>query len=255
MKLIKIKNSIFYLLILGIIMTGCIDNVTDASDDHDDDGPLTANLTLSDDHVHTLSEITYIVKVSDDHGNVVTDLETVEVQRKAHGADDWRSTELELSGDVYTGSYTFMSSGEYDLRVTGMRHGSEEMEVMHEMADHFNVGRAHVEEGDYRIEYEHFPGHMHEGDQAEVKFWIFEKEKDESGERPPVSGLDELHIHCTNPNETEEHHTSVMEEEAGEYVADHTFMGGGKAHMGIHFTDSEGTVIEAEFNFEVSHRH
>lgn len=254
MKFLKIKNSIFWLVILGVTMTGCKDNGTNATDDHEE--KLTATLTLSDDHVHTLSEITYTVEVTDDHGNVVTDLEIVEVQRKGHGADDWRGTELELSGNVFTGSYTFMSSGEYDLRVAGMTHDSEEMEVLYEMDDHFNVGRAHVVEGNYRIEYEHFPGHMHEGDQAEVKFWVFESEEDASGERPPVSNLEELHIHGDNPDGSTEHHDeTVHEEEDGIYVTDHTFMGGGEAHMGMHFTDSLGTEIEAEFSFEVSHGH
>lgn len=252
MKALKISHLIWTTIILAIILTGCIDNATNA---HEEDGPLTAELTISSDHVHTLSEITYTAKVTDQHGNVVTDLETVEVQRKAHGENEWRGTELELSGNVYTGSYTFMSSGEHDIRVVGIRHDSEEMEVMHEMDDHFNVGRAHVEEGNYRIEYEHFPGHMHEGETANAKFWVFEKDKDESGVRPTITGLEELHIHCANPNGTEEHHTSVMEAEAGMYVTEHTFMGGGKAHMKIHFPDDNGTEIEAEFTFDVAHGH
>lgn len=256
MKTKTLSHAIGFLLILTIITTGCIDNSTDAIDEHDETGPLTAEFTISDEHAHTLSELTYTAKVTDDHGNVITDLETVEVQRKGHGENEWSGTELELSGDVYTGTYTFMNSGEYDLRVAGMRHGSEQMEVIHEMSDHFEVGRAHEEIGAYRIEYEHYPGHMHEGESAQVKFWVFEKEADASGERPPVSDLD-VDVHCTNPDGTEEHHNAnaVQEEEPGVYVSNHTFMGGGQASMGMHFTGAEGSDIEAEFSFDVAHGH
>lgn len=252
MKALKKSHVVWTMIIPAIILTGCLDNATDP---HDEDGPLTAELTISPDHVHTLSEINYTVKVTDQNGNIVADLETIEVQRKVHGESEWRGTELELSGNEYTGSYTFMSSGEYDIRVAGLRHGSDQMEVMYEMGEHFNVGRAHVNAENYRIEYEHFPGHMHEGDNADIKFWVFEKDEDVSGVRPPVSGLENIHIHCGNPDGTEEHHTSVEEAETGVYVTGHTFMGAGEAHMKIHFPGEGGTEIEAEFTFEVAHGH
>lgn len=248
------KSIMSYITILVLILfTGCSDNPVEV---HEDEEPLTAELTISEDHIHTLSEITYTVRVTDHHGDVVTDLETVEVQRKGHGETEWRGTELTLSGEVYTGTYTFNSSGEYDLRVAGVRSGGTEMEVMYEMQEHMEVGRAHAEVGNYRIEYENFPGHVHDGEQATVKFWVSESERDASGERPPVTGLD-LHIHCENPDGTNEHHdeTLVTEESEGVYVADHTFAGGGEAHMATHFTAPDNTEIEADFHLHISHGH
>lgn len=248
------KAILTYLFIpILILFTGCSDNPVEV---HEDEGPLTAELTISDDHVHTLSEITYTVQVTDHHGDIVTDLESVEVQRKGHDDTEWRGTELTLSGNVYTGIYTFNSSGEYDLRVAGIRNEGTEMEVMYEMPEHMQVGRAHQEVGNYRIEYENFPGHVHEGETATVKFWVYESEKDASGNRPAVTGLD-LHIHCGNPDGTDEHHDSSMvtEESEGVYAADHTFDGGGEAHMATHFTAPENSEIEADFHLHIAHGH
>lgn len=237
-------------LLLLILFTGCKDNPVDVQEDT----TLTAELTLSSDHVHTLSEITYTVTITNSNGEAVTDMETVEVQRKGHGDEEWSSTELTQSGSQYTADYTFNSSGEYDLRVTGVRQEGQQMEVLYEMEDHFEVGRAHEEVGDYRIEYENFPGHMHEGETGTIKFWVYEKEENDSGNRPPVSGLS-AHIHCNNPDGTDEHHSAVAEEETGIYVTDHTFTSSGEAHMGFHFDAPDNTKIEADFHIQVSGGH
>lgn len=248
------KTFLSYMLMLIVVLfTGCKDNPVEI---HEDDGnePFTAELTISDDHIHTLSEITYTVKITDHHGETVTNMEAVEVQRKGHDDTEWRGTELTLAGEVYTGTYTFNSSGEYDLRVAGIRHGGTEMEVMHEMEDHMEVARAHVETGNYRIEYENFPGHIHDGETATVKFWIYEAEKDASGVRPPITGLG-IHIHCNNPDGSNEHHDTVTEESAGIYMAEHTFLGGGEAQMGMHFTAPDNNEVEAEFHLHIAHGH
>lgn len=248
------KTILTYIFMMVVVLfTGCKDNPVEVHVDEGDES-LTAELTISDDHIHTLSEITYTVKITDHHGETITNMETVEVQRKGHDDTEWRGTELTLSAGVYTGSYTFNSSGEYDLRVAGIRHGGTEMEVMHEMEGHMEVARAHVNSGDYRIEYESFPGHIHDGETATVKFWIYEAEKDASGARPAVTGL-APHIHCTNPDGSNEHHDVITEESAGIYTVDHTFVGGGEAHMGTHFMAPDNTAVEAEFHLHVSHGH
>ncbi len=243
-------NSIIMITALVFGLTAC-----GIFDSGSDDGPLTAELNISTGHIHTLSEITYTVLVKNQHGVIVTDMETVEVQRKAHGETDWSGTELTLSGEIYTGTYTFNSSGEYDVRVAGIRHGGSEMEVMHEMDDHMHVGRTHEVVGNYRIEYEHFPGHVHEGENATVKFWVYDNEEDADGNRPPATGLLDVHIHCSNPDGTTEHHTEVTVESEGVYVDEHTFSGAGKARMGIHFTAPDNSEIEAEFHLHVAHGH
>ena len=248
------KAPLSYMLMIAFILfTGCKDNPVEVLDS----APLTAELTISDDHIHTLSEITYTVTVTDQNGNILTDMETVEVQRKGHDATEWRGTELTLSGSVYTGTYTFNSSGEYDLRVAGIRHGGTEMEVMYEMPEHMSVARTHEVFGNYRIEYENYPGHIHDGDAITTKFWVLEPDRDPAtGERAPITGLN-LHIHCQNADGTTEHHdeNAVTEESAGVYVADHTFIGAGDAVMGMHFTDPNNSEIEAAFTVHVAHAH
>lgn len=247
------KTILSLLFIAGFILfTGCKDNAVKVQEDD----TLTAELTISTDHIHTLSEITYTVKVTDSNGNIVTNLETVQVERKGHGSDTWRGTDLTLSGNTYTGTYTFSSSGEYDIRVSGIASGESNPRIMYEMEEHLNVARAHENVGDYRIEYENFPGHVHNGDEVTVKFWVSEAEKDASGNRPPVTGLD-LHIHCTNPDNTTEHHdmTAVTEESSGVYITDHIFIGHGEAMMGMHFTAPDNTEIKAEFHMHVAAGH
>lgn len=216
-------------------------------------GDVTVELELSSDHVHTLSEITYTVTVRDHTGAYLTDFDSLTVERKAHGSDTWRATELALTGTSYTGTYTFASSGEYDLRVSGQRHGESEMAVLHEMAEHMEVGRAHeVLNEQYRVEVETFPGHLHEGDEAEVKFWVLEPDPNAEGIRPPISGLTNLQIHCVD----EMHTADITEESPGVYVVQHTFAEVGETHLGLHVMHGDGSMMgEAEFTTHVVHGH
>ncbi len=89
-----LRRHLSGILALGLIAGACSDNPV-AVEEHDE--TLTAELTLSADHVHTLSEISFTVVVRDHHGEAVTDLEAVTVDRLAEGGDTWRSTDLALS--------------------------------------------------------------------------------------------------------------------------------------------------------------
>lgn len=215
---------------------------------------LTVLLEVSPDHIHIWqTEVTFTVSAIDEHGNAVTDFDTIRVERKAHGDETWRAVELEREGDVYVGNYVFASSGDYDLRVAGMRHGDHEMMVLHEMSEHFHVARAHVEAAGYRVEFETFPGHLHEGDEATVRFWMMEAEADEDGERAPITGIS-AEVHCLESGGVEEHHHAV-ETEPGLYEADHHVQEAGPMHVGLHFTAQDGTEIEAALEIEIAHGH
>lgn len=212
-------------------------------------GSMVVELTMSTDHVHTLSEITFTVSVTQD-GVPVTDFEMIEVQRLAAGSDTWRGTELTLSGDVYTGTYTFASSGEYQLRVAALHHGATEMEVLIEEHDPLHVGRAHEVVGDYRVEFESDPGHLHEGDVATLQFWVLTAEADADGERHPVEGLHHLIAHCVD----DEH--EPVEVEPGLYTAPHEFVEAGEFHVGLHIMNHDGGMVgEASFTGHVAHAH
>lgn len=218
------------------------------------EGELSVTLTLSSAHVHTLSEITFTVAVTDGHGNPVTDFDTLRVERLAEGSTTWRGTDLALMGHDYMGTYTFMSSGDYELRVSGMRHGEHAMQEMHHMAEHLHVGRAHVETGGYRVEFESFPGHIHEGDTPTLTFWVMEADADPvTGERAPISGLAAT-IVCGDPSGTPETHQNV-ETEPGVYAANHTFGTAGDAAATIQFTGADANPAEAGFQFPVAHAH
>lgn len=204
-------------------------------------------------HIHTLNEITFTATIRNSSGSPVTDFETVEVERRAAGSDTWRGTELTRSGDSYTGTYTFNSSGEYDIRVSGLRPGGSEPMVLQEMDHPAHVVRDHAYiDETYRVEVETFPGHLHEGDEAQVKFWVLEPEPNTDGIRPPISGLTNLRIHCVD----ETHTADITEESPGVYVVQHTFAAAGEAHLGLHVMSPDGTMMgEAQFTTHVVHGH
>lgn len=233
-------------LLAPLALAACADNPMVVEE-------LSVQLELSSGHVHTLSELGFTVTVTNQYGTPITDFETIQVERRAHGSDTWRGTELTLAGTSYTGTYMFNSSGEYDLRVSGQRHGQAAMSVLHEMGEHMEVARAHaVVNEQYRIEVETFPGHLHEGDEAEVRFWVLDPDRNAEGIRPPITGLTNLRLHCVD----EMHSTGITEVEAGVYMVTHTFAEAGEAHLGLHLMNPDGSPMgEAEFTTHVAHGH
>jgi len=250
------------IVLLPVFLSGCFDNPTTPaldSDGHDDDdhadptSALIVNLELSSSHVHILSELTFTATVTDHDGQVVTDFDTLRVERKAEEDDTWRSIDLELQGTSYVGTYTFASSGAYEIRVAGRRPHDEAAVLMYEMHEMLHAARAHGELAAYRVEFESFPGHIHTGEVAAVRFWIMEPEKNENDVRPPITGLTALQVHCLTESGAEELH-AVTEIEPGVYEADHEFLEAGHFHAGLHM-DMNGETHEAAFDLNIAHGH
>lgn len=215
---------------------------------------FSVQLDITPHHVHILqTEVTFTVTITDHHGQQVTDFETLQVERLLEGTETWRGTDLTLKGEVYTGTYTFTTSGDYHLRVAGTKHGQAEPVVLYEHPQHLHVVSAHTEAGGYRVEFESFPGHIHEGDTSTMRFWVMEVEKDEAGNRSPITGL-ASEIRCTEASGAEQEYETV-ESEGGVYEADHTFTEVGEAHIALHFTGADGQPAEAEFHLHVVHAH
>lgn len=235
------------MLLIPLLLLACDDNPTAPSEE------LTVELTMSPDHVHILqSVVTFTVEVRDSRGRLFTDFEAVQVERRQSGSDTWRGIELALQGDVYEGTYTFSSSGEYELRVTGVRAGEAEARVLYTAAEMLHVARAHAEVGGLRVEFETFPGHIHEGDNAALRFWVMEPDRVD-GERPPIIGL-AGQIHCVEAGGAEDLMTTV-EIEPGVYEAEHLFASAGGSHVGLHFVAPDNSTAEAAFDVEVVHGH
>lgn len=256
------------ILLLPAFITACAENPTspatgggggdDGGDDHaDPTSDLVVDLQLSSSHVHILSELTLTATVTDHHGEAVTDFDSLVVERKAADSDTWRAINLELQGDSYVGAYTFASSGDYDLRVAGRRPHDAAMVQMHQMTEtspmHLSAVRAHGDLGPYRVEFESFPGHIHTGEVATVRFWVMEAEADADGNRAPITGLTDAQIHCVDSADVEELH-DVTEVEPGVYEADHEFLEAGHFHAGIHKT-IDGESHEAAFELNIAHGH
>ena len=231
------------------LVVACTSNPSAPSqDDGDHDHELSAELTLSSDHVHTLSELTFTVTVTDDHGEVVTDLDNVAVERLSEGSDTWRGTDLSLEGTSWTGTYSFSSSGSYELRVAVLEPGATEPEIIYSAPELLEVARAHVELDGMRVEFETFPGHVHEGETATITFWVMEPERNAEGVRPPMSNLD-VTILCTESDGAYEEHVAA-ETEPGVYTAEHSFVAAEDFVAGVRIG-----ATEAEFEMHVAHGH
>ena len=246
----KLHKSVWGATALAVL-AACSSNPTQPV--HDDEGEAPeVTLTVSSEHVHTLTEMTFTVAIRDHHGTAMMDYEAVVLEYRLEGATEWRGTPMTASGDVFELPFTFFTSGEYELRVSGQPHGGA-MGVMYDRHDHLEVGRAHVEVADMRVEFETFPGHLHEGDEAAIRFWVLEKNADANGVRHPITGLTP-DIHCEEEAGFSEEH-AAHEEAPGVYEAHHTFTEAGDFHAAIHLTDSGGTPFEVEFHTHVAHGH
>lgn len=239
------------LVLIPVLLTACESNPVA----HDD--ALLAELTLSPDHAHTLSPVTMTVTVRNDHGTTVTAFDTLRVERLSEGATEWRTAaDLALSGSAFISEYTFASSGGHELRVRAMRTGHGEFEDVPLMGGgmtmHTNVGRAHTEAGGYRIEYENFPGHVHEGDEVAMRFWVLTPETDANGDRTPITGLDGT-IRCIEPEGAQESHDPTVVSD-GVYEALHTWQSAGEGQAQLSFTGPDGPA-EVTFPVHVAHTH
>jgi hypothetical protein len=148
-----------------------------------------------------------------------------------------------------------MSSGDYDLRVMVIRHGlteAEEVPLADPAMAMMHAARAHVVVDGVRFEFETFPGHIHEGDAAEAKFWIMEEDRGANGVRQPITGITG-EIVCEDPGGLHEQHTPI-ESEVGVYLAMHTWTEAGSGKAIFRFVDADDDVREAAFEFPVAHR-
>ena len=214
---------------------------------------LHAELEYSGDHLMTLTDIEFEVRVHGSDAGTFTDLSYIAVEFRLEGETEWRATELSLHADHFSAEKMFFTSGEYEARVVGQLTGSTESLTLYQSVEHLHVERIHQEVGEFIVEFETFPGHVHEGDEVEATFWILEASTDGHAHGHPVEGLTP-DIVCTDSDGATEEHVAHVHG-AGEYGADHTAIEAGTASFEIHFSDTGGTDHHAEFAVPVSHAH
>ena len=243
MKIYQLTLLTFSMLVLA----ACSENPV-APDDHE----LTVELSMSTEHVSTLTSIEFEVELLDHEGLRTTTVASMQVEYRLAGETDWRVAVLEQHEDHYKTEIMFMSSGEYDVRVTGDEHGEGHMDEMYVMAQALEVERIHQEIGGFIVELETFPGHVREGEEIEVNFYIMEEGGGHHGTMMP--GL-VTEIHCTGSDGAVEEHTGDEHEGPGIYTSHHTFTEAGEAKVEIHFEDASGLELHAEFHLPVAHGH
>ena len=236
------------------LLTGaaCVDNPVLAP--HDDHGEeLDVALTFSEQHLATLTELEIEVEITGHDGASYTDFIAVAVEFKLEGEESWVARELELHGSHFSAEHTFYSSGDYEARVVAQRHGADHSETIFERDGHLEVERIHKEVGEYRIEMETFPGHLHEGDEAEVKFWILEA-SDGQGSGHSIGGLT-ADIHLSHVASGDSMSYRAEEHTTGVYEAHHVFAEHGETEVMIEFEDEHGAHHTAAFRVHVDDSH
>ena len=211
---------------------------------------LTAELAITPDHVHTYENVvTFTVAVTDPNGDAVTDFDVLQVERRITGSGDaFRTMEATLSGDFYQVEHVFEASGEYDIRVTGLRASDTDLVVLHEEASPLHAVRAHAEAGGYRVEFGPDPGHIHEGDTSTIQFWILDETT-----RDPITGLtpDIFVVESVAGTTT----YAAAEGADGLYHAGHTFNEVGPLEIGIEYTGLDAQQHEWTVPVEIHHAH
>lgn len=228
-------------------LAGCGDETPTGADHNDDEFGFT--LTAAPEHFQTLSEVALTLDVRDHDGNAVMDFEEIHLETAIEESGDWDVVDLSPVGSVYEGTMVFHSAGEYEFRVMGMRHAGHEPGELHHVQQHFHVERAHADAGAYRVEYESFPGHVHEGDPVVLKFWVM----DEDAGGAPVTGLSPQ-IRCSE-SVGSPHAFATVETAPGVYEANHTVTEAGDTRVALLFDGAGGIPAEAEFEFHTSHEH
>jgi hypothetical protein len=214
---------------------------------------LTTALAIAPDHFHIYeTEGTFSVAVTDPDGEPVTDFEVMRLERRVVGTLSWSALELVLDGDLYVGKYTFEASGNYELRVSGMRSADEGLLVLYEADTPLSVVRAHADLGGRRLELENIPGHIHAGDQSQVTFWIMDPQRNGQGIRPPITGLATTIWVEVNGVRT---NYATLDWDPGVYAATHRFTAVGSAFVGIRFLGSDGQEHEWSMEIEVHPPH
>lgn len=226
--------------LLGVVLfAGCSDSPTDPGANGYATEDLTTQLAIAPSHLHTWEhETTFTVSVVDPADQPVIDFELIQLDRLREGTDTWMSLELALDGDAYVGTLVFEVSGDYDIRVTGIRPSDEELKVLHQLEQPVAVVPAHAHMGGYEVAFEAVPGHVHAGEESTLTFWFTEEA---AGGEHPAEGLSATIFVDVDGTETT---YPADEPDPGMYVADHLFDSVGPATVGVRFLDSDETERE-----------
>lgn len=251
------------LLAMVSLTTGCSDNPTGPPAEEG----LTFTLDTGVEEVETLTQVDFALTIRDGHGEMMTNYEELQLEQRLEGSTTWRAIPMTHDGSIFRGQHTFGTSGEYEVRVMGAEEHSDhahgagkfstaqsEMRELHHFQEHLHIHRTHHEMSDHRIEFESFPGHVHEGEQATFMFWVEDAHSEHShGEAEPTTGLD-AEIHCTESDGTI-HIMSASESAPGVYESDHTVEAPGMTKVALKFMSATSTPVVAEYQFEVAAGH
>jgi len=234
-------------------ITACDSSPTGPDGNGFDTVDLTAQLAVSPHHFHIWETTgTFTVTVVDPAGGAVTDFEVIRVEHRMVGTSVWRTFSLTQDGAFYVGTYVFESPGDYQLRVTGIRPMDQEMTILYEAPTPLEVVRAHANRGDFRIDFEAVPGHIHAGESATLNFWFAPAGVDHHVSPALATGLAPTILIDTGGSEGV---YTAEESESGRYTATHVFAATSDSlPVTVRFT-SQGTEYEYTVNIKIHAAH
>lgn len=225
-----------------LVFWGCQDSPTQVPDSG------TLSVSVAPDQVQTLSETSFHASYMNDSGGMMMGgLQMMQMEYRLEGTDTWMPVEMFPDTDGYDGTCIFTTSGDYEIRATGMMHGSDHMDDMYHMGDPLHVWRAHQDAGGYRVEFECFPGSVHTGATSTLRFWV--SQPGSGGSRVPVTGFDPT-IRITESGQPSATATAT-EMEPGVYAYEHHFEHAGSCEVAFLFRGMDGSDAEAVFHMPV----
>jgi hypothetical protein len=244
-------RSVGYAFVALLVLAGCESSTGPDGYATED---LVVDLAVTPHHFHIWETMgVFTVSVVDPEENPVTNFEEIRVERRREGAANWGSIALEHDGGgIYVGEYVFESSGDYELRVTGMRPSDDELKVMLEVEELLEVVRAHSSAGGYRVDFEAVPGHIHAGDASTLNFWFADTEAAHAPPAAQTTGLAPTVLIGVNGSQGT---YTAAEPEAGHYTATHTFTTIGTVPVTIRYTGEDQAQHDYTINIIVHAPH
>jgi hypothetical protein len=238
MRLTRVQGIAFGLT--SVVAAGCAswDNPTALSELNPE-----AQFEIESAELETFQETEIHVRVNEGGAQLELRRAQLEIERADGGAA--RTVEMDPASDGYEAHVTFYEPGEHHFHLKGVPSGHH---LMIEMGEHeVEVRRHHQVIGPYWTEFAVSPAPVFEGDEAHVHLFVFALLGD--GTRGDPVGAIEMagEIHAPDGTETE---LTFVEEEVGEYEADHAFGEAGEYELHIEI-DTESGPVNGEFHMPV----
>jgi hypothetical protein len=197
---------------------------------------------IQTERIETFEEVEMRIRILD--GNAPMAMHAVELELSPASGGETRTVTPTADGTGYVAHVTFFEPGGYHLRVMGTPERHRLARNMHEME--IEVHRRHMQVGTFWVELDVTPAPILPDTEGHIHLLVYDLAAGVAGD--PVGGLDvEMAVHSPGGTETP---VAVVEEEEGEYEAEHHFTDAGLYELHVEI-QVDGQVVEGEFHVPV----